>query len=156
MNNIIHAENAAVAAIEKIFEQAGWSDGWGLTDDEVRNAPSPLFYRNATSQVAEEARPVMNGQAQSLYCIYNIAPTDPKYSGNRPYGFEVTICLTFYYSDPFLFHEESEANPFICSLMHELTEKLWIITGEGEQPVPPTENRQAYTNRKLIFVTNYF
>lgn len=156
MDNIVRAENAAVAEIERIFKAAGWSDGWGLTDDEVRRACSPLFYRNATSQVAEEARPLANGQAENLYCIYNLTPSDPKYSGNRPYGFDITVCLTFYYSDPFLFDGESELSRFVTELMCKLAENLWIITGEGEQPVHTTENHHAYTNRKLIFATNYF
>ena len=155
--NVIAAENEAIEAIEEIFKRAGWSDGWGMNDVEVMRSQSPLFYRNATGAAAERAQCVASGgKAQTLYCIYNIATTESKYAENHPYGFDVTICLTFYYSDPFLFHEKSEGNPYIDRLMKELADALWVIASEGEQQIPPTEDRQAYLYRKMIFATNFF
>lgn len=156
MTNILRAENAAVKEIEEIFTEAGWSDGWGLTDDEVRKAPSPIFYRNETPTVASEARVEANGQKHLLYCIYNVIDTDPKYAGNHPSHFDVTLALTFYYDDPFLFHEDSGAKKFIDALLAALAERLWVISGEGETNVPPSDDRQPYINRKILFVTNNF
>lgn len=158
MNNYLRAENAAVAEIERLLTEAGWSDGWGLDDDEVRNAPSPLFYRNATSAVAGEARVTEDGQTHLLYCIYNIIENHPHYAGNHPAAFDITIALTFYYDDPFLFYE-AERNGFtkyLDALLDGLAESNWTLSGEGENPVPPTDDAQPYVQRKVLFVTNNF
>ncbi len=158
-DNVIKAENAAVKAIETAFINAGWSDGWGLTDDEVRAAPSPLFYRNETPAVASEARATVDGQTHSVYCIYNIIETKPNHAGNRPSNFDVTVALTFYYDDPFLFFSDEKESPFgkfAEVLMDELADGLWTISSEGESSVPATEDGQTYTNRKILFVKNNF
>lgn len=158
MNNYLRAENAAINEIENLLKEAGWSDGWGLTDDEVRNAPSPVFYRNSAPVVASEARVKEDEQIHALYCIYNIIETHPNYTGNKPSNFDITIALTFYYDDPFLFTEATENGftKFVDGLLDGLAENNWTLSGEGEHPVPSADDALPYVNRKVLFVTNNF
>ena len=95
MTNILKAEQTAIAQIEQAFANGGWSDGWGLSDDEVRNAPGPLFYRNATPTTATEARATIDGQTHCVYAIYNIIDNAPKYAENKPTTTDITVNLTF-------------------------------------------------------------
>lgn len=160
-SNIQQAKNRAVELIEKALIEAGWSDGWALGDDEVRRAPSPLFYRNSTPAVAEEAKVSLDGQTHMLYCIYNIADDDPHYSGNRWSNGDITVALTFYYDDPFIFYEkEGESNnsfvKFMNALLEELARDLWAISGDVESSSPSGEDGKPYANRTTIFATNNF
>lgn len=158
MNNLLRAENAAIKEIETALIESGWSDGWELTDEDVRAAANPLFYRNSTSTAASEARVKAKGQTHSLYCIYNVIETKSNYAGDKPVHFDVTIALTFYYDDPFLFQEDdkNEFIPYIEGLLDALADDLWTISGEGESSVPSTDDARVYSNRKVLFVTNNF
>lgn len=162
IDSLQSAKNRAIAQIEAIFEQSGWSDGWGLNDDEVRAAPSPLFYRNEAPVVAEESKVQIEGQSHRLYCIYNVSEVKPNYAGNRPSSYDITIALTFYFDDPFLFYETGNAqtqNPFKTfaeALLEELADDLWAISSDGEGSVPSGEDGKPYTNREILFVTNNF
>lgn len=155
MTNLQDAEKSAIAKIEQALINAGWSDGWSLSDDEVRNAPSPIFYRNYTSAVAGEARVSIDGQTHNAYVIYNIIANDPNYAENKPFFTSITVCLTFYYDEAHLFDSEQFA-PFMKTLMNELADDLWVLSGEGESAVPATDDGKAYINRKIVFATNNF
>lgn len=161
-DNLQSAKNRAIARLEGIFERSGWSDGWALNDDEVREAPSPLFYRNSTPAVAEEARVTIDGQTHALYCVYNIAEVKSYYAGNRPSSFDITIALTFYFDEPFLFYEKEGATAenafkvFTDALLDELADDLWAISSDGEGAVPSGEDGKPYTNREILFVQNNF
>ena len=161
--NIIRAENMAVRSLEALFARAGWADGWELTDDEVRAAQNPLFYRNSTGAVAAEAKVKKDGQTHTLFCVYNISGTQLKYADNKPRSADVTIALTFYYDDAFLFydgdgngHSESVFLPYMESLLSELAEELWVIGGDGEIPVLPADDAQPYLNKKVLYIKNHF
>lgn len=158
-SELLRAENRAIDELEHILLRAGWADGWELTDDEVRKAISPLFYRNQTSTVAEEARVTIDGQTHSLYVIYSMADTNPLYSGNKPYRTDVSIALTFYYDDPFLFYEGHSSSPFakfVDLLLAEFETNAWSVYGEGESQIPSGDDSKTYTNRKVLFVTKNF
>jgi hypothetical protein len=155
MTNIHKAEQTAIAQIEQAFIDAGWSDGWGLTDEEVRSAPSPLFYRNATPTTATEARATIDGQTHCLYAIYNIIDNAPKYAENKPTTTDVTVNLTFYYDDPSLLDSGAFAT-FVEALIDELADGLWTLSGEGESAVAATDDGSPYMHRKIIFATNNF
>lgn len=156
INSILDAENTAVKQIEEIFVNAGWSDGWALRDEEVRSAQEPLFYRNSTPVVASESKVTKKGQTHSLYCIYNISESKIHYANDKPHHFTVTIALTFYYDDPFIFFDNSPHKEYLDALLSELSEKLWIISADSEGGVPSLDNQESYANRKLIFATNTF
>lgn len=154
MSNILQAENFTVSQLEEIFKEAGWSDGWQLTDEEVRNAPSPLFYRNSTPSVAAESKITLEGQTHSLYCIYNVSDPHSDYADNQPHHFAVTMALTFYFDDAFVFHENSPFNKFLSALLEELAKRLWVISSDGESKASSLSEEEAYANRKLLFATN--
>jgi len=161
--NMSAAESAAIHRIEELRAEAGWSDGWALTDEEVKETNEfPLFYRNSTPTVAPEAKVKKDGQTHSLYCIYNIIDTDPKYAGNKPLTHNVSIALTFYYDDPFLFYQDENTEtenpfaPYIEALLENLADDLWAISSGGEGPVPSAESGSAYSNRKILFVQKIY
>lgn len=162
--NMTAAESAAIHRIEELLTEAGWSDGWALTDEEVKETNEfPLFYRNSTPTVAPEAKITKDGQTHSLYCIYNIVDTDPKYAGNKPLTHSVSIALTFYYDDPFLFYQddttagaENPFAPYLEALLENLADDLWAISSGGEGPVPAAESGSAYSNRKILFVQKIY
>ena len=155
MINILKAEQTAIAQIEQAFANAGWSDGWGLSDDEVRNAPGPLFYRNATPTTATEARATVDGQTHCVYAIYNVIDNAPQYSENKPTTTDITVNLTFYYDDPSFFDRGAFVK-YMEALLDELADGLWTLSGEGEGAVPATDDGGPYLHRKIIFATNNF
>lgn len=160
MTNAVQAETYAVQELERMLEASGWSDGWGMGDKEIAEAPNPLFYRNSTPAAAADAKVKAEGQTHSLYLVFNVVGTETKYADNIPSNFDVTLALTFYYDEPYLFHETAEAvspfKGFIEGLLSELSEGLWTISSEGESVVAAAGDRGPYTNRKVLFVKNNF
>lgn len=156
MTNQVRAEQAAVTEIEGAFAEAGWSDGWGLTDAQVRQAPSPLFYRGATPKTAGDAKVVLNGVGHTLYAVYTVMRSEGKYADNQLHHYDVTIAITLYYDDPHLFTEGSGFDAYLEELLSELSERLWTISGEGDTAVTPATDRAPYVYRKILYVTNTF
>jgi hypothetical protein len=156
--NILSAETEATTRLETIFKEAGWADGWGLTDNEVRKSTKPLFYRNNASVVATESKVSYPTGTHTLYCIYRLIDAVSNYSGNKPHNFEITIALTFYYDDSFLFLEAGE-NPFtklLLDIIECLNNEGWAISQEAEESVSSADNADIFLNRKILFVTNIF
>lgn len=156
MTNLVRAEQAAVAEIERVFAEAGWSDGWGLTDAEVRRAPSPLFYRAATPKAAADAKVVINGVGHSLYAVYNIIDPEAKYSGNQIDHFNITVAITLYYDDAYLFTQGSGFDTFLEELLSGFSAGLWAISGEGESAAVGASDKSPYVYRKVVYITNTF
>lgn len=154
--NLVTAESAAVAAIENAFTEAGWSDGWGLTDAQVRQAPSPLFYRNATPKVAGDAKVILSSVGHTLYAVYNIMDPEGKYADNKLHHFNVTIAITLYYDDASLFNVGSGFDEFLSALLSELSDAAWIISGDAEGSVASASDKAPYIYRKVLYATNTF
>ena len=156
MTNLARAEAAAVAEIERYFVAAGWSDGWGLTDDEIRSAASPLFYRGATPGAAADAKVVEGSVGHTLYAVYTVLKPDLKYAGNAVHHIELTVAITIYYDDASLFDDNSGFNKYLDTLLDKLSEGLWPISGEADTAVSDGSDRAPYIHRKVIYATNTF
>ena len=64
--NMTAAESAAIHRIEELLTEAGWSDGWALTDEEVKETNEfPLFYRNSTPILTFYA---LDGNVKTVWC----------------------------------------------------------------------------------------
>jgi hypothetical protein len=156
--NIISAETEAITKLEAIFKAAGWADGWNLTDAEVRKSDKPLFYRNSSSSVATEAKVSFATGTHTLYCIYRLIDTVTNYSENHPHNFAITIALTFYYDDAFIFLDAGE-NPFtklLLDVIEGLDNEEWAVNQEAEESVTSADNANTFLNRKILFATNIF
>lgn len=156
MTNQVRAEQAAVAEIESVFSEAGWSDGWGLTDAEVRKAPSPLFYRGATPKAAADAKVIIDGVGHSIYAVYSIIKPEAKYSGNQIDHYNITVALTLYYDDAYLFAQGSGFDVFLEGLLNGFSERLWAVSGEDEGAVIGASDKSPYVYRKAVYITNTF
>lgn len=156
MTSLIRAERIAVAEIEQAFIEAGWSDGYGMTDNEIRKAPSPLFYRNSTPVTAADAKVIKNGSGHNLYAVYNIIKPEVKYASNTVHHLEVTVAITFYYDDPYLFDEESGYDVYLEELLSQLAHSLWVVSDDGDEPVTGTSDKAPYIHRKVLYATNTF
>ena len=66
ITDLLQAEQTLAADIEETLIEAGWSDGYGLTDDEIKKAPSPLFYHNATPQAAASSKAIVEGVGRTI------------------------------------------------------------------------------------------
>lgn len=156
MSNILTIENRAIEELETIFANAGWSDGWALTDEQVRSATEPLYYRNATSAVASEAKVKREDQIRKLYAIYSLMDTDDKSADDRPFIHEPSIAIHFYYDDAFIWHKNSPFNDFLHALIEELEADGWSVSLDGEQGIASADNAQPYITRKTLVVSKLY
>lgn len=156
MNSILDAENRAVLELESSLKAAKWEDGWRLTDAEIASYIGPIYYRNSTPASAADAKVMAGDQEHSLYMVFSVTDTKTYYASNTPSFFDVTLALTFYYDEPYLFYDtgqESIFKGFIDELLTKLAEGQWSITSEGESAVTAAGDRGPYTNRKVLFIT---
>ncbi len=153
---IMQPQQSAIKAIEEALTEAGWSDGYALSDKEIANAPSPLFYKDATPKSAADARVVVNGVGRKLYCIYTLLKPDVKYSQNTVHHTDITVALTFYFDDAFTFADGSHHAKFLDALLDELSAEEWAISMSGDERVVSQSDHSPYMYRKVLYVSNIF
>lgn len=154
ITNALAAENAAAAELEDLLKGAGWSDGWGLEDDEVRRADKPLFYKNFTSSAAEEARIVIDGQMHNIYAVYRVFDIETVFSGNQPHHFVVRLAISIYYDDPALL--VGTFSGFVEAALTSLTNSRWSVNVEGDDTTTLGSDSQPYGCRKTLFAEKAF
>ncbi len=151
--SILHAEQIALAEIEGALVASGWSDGYGMTDDDVKHAPSPIFYRNSTPRSAANSKVVTDGVGRTIYLIYSTMKPDTAYAANKPHHFSATVALTIYYSDAYTFDAGSVHARFLEELLSELAERDYVISSDGEGASVAASDREPYLYRKVIYAT---
>lgn len=151
--NLLKAEQIALKDIEDALIASGWSDGYGMTDDEVRNAPSPLFYRNSTPRSAAQSKVVIDGVGRTIYLVYSSMKPDTAYAANKPHHFSATVALTIYYSDAYTFDTGSVHARFLEGLLSELADREYVISSDGEGASAAASDREPYVYRKVIYAT---
>lgn len=152
-DNLLIAEQGIGADIEAALIEAGWSDGYGLTDDEIRQAPSPLFYHNATPQAAASSRVIVEGVGRTIYLVYTVLSPDTRYAGNKPHHINATAALTIYTDDAYAFDKGSVHAKFLSALLAELAEREYIIRTDAEGAATAATDREPYVYRKVLYAT---
>ena len=153
---IMKPQQSAIKAIEEALTESGWSDGYALSDKDIENAPSPIFYKDATPKSAADARVVVDGVGRKLYCIYSLLKPDAKYSQNTVHHTEITVAFTFYFDDPFTFADGSPHAKFLDALIDELSDEEWAISMSGDERVTSQSDHSPYMYRKILYATNIF
>lgn len=151
--NILQAEQIALADIEAALVASGWSDGYALTDAQVRNAPSPLFYRNSTPRSAADSKVVIDGVGRTIYLVYSAIKPDTAYAADKPHHISATVALTIYYSDAYTFDAGSGHARFLAGLLSELADREYVISSDGEDASVAASDREPYIYRKTIYAT---
>lgn len=151
--NVLKAQQIALADIEDALIASGWSDGYGMTDEEVCNAPSPLFYRNSTPRAAADSKVVIDGVGRTIYLVYSAIKPDTTYAANQPYFYSPTVALTIYFSDAYTFDEGSVHAKFLEELLAQLAEREFVISSDGEGASVAASDREPYTYRRVLYAT---
>lgn len=155
-NNALKAEQAAIAAIESIFAEAGWSDGNGAEIDTVLNPPSPLFFHGATPAEASSSRVVEDGIGRNIYAVYNAFTVPTPYARNRIHHAEPTVSITIYYNDSTVFDDGSPFAKYLDGLLSGLSNDEWGVSFEQSDDRIAASDRESYIYRKVILATNIF
>ncbi|MBR2200759.1 MAG: hypothetical protein IJ894_08460 [Bacteroidales bacterium] len=155
-NNALRAEQAAIAAIENIFVEAGWSDGNCADRETILHPASPLFFHGATPAEASSSLIVVDGVGRNIYAVYAAVDVPTSNAGGRYHHAEPIIAITIYYSDVTVFDADSVFNKYLEGLLDGLAAGDWAISYDPGENRISASDREPYIYSKVILATTIF
>ena len=151
--NLLSAEQCIIKEIEDALTAAGWTDGYNMTDEQIKKSASPIFYHDVSPRAASDSKVVIDGVGRTLYLVYSYLKPEISFSGNKPHHINSSVALTIYYTDAYTFFEGSAHAKYLSRLLEELSEKEFIVTTENNAAITSASDREPYIYRKIFYAS---